>query len=269
MENLESVASKKSDKVIVIKEAQNLLVEHKSLEYIREQLGNPLFLVVSGSHMFGFPSKNSDIDIRGVFITPTAELLGLDKTKETYRIEEGKLDLSICELGHYLKHVAKSNGNYLEWVNSPYLIHTSEDFVDLKNIVNSSISKEIYDYHSHFAKDLWDSAVKTKEVKEFLYAFRIYMAGINLLRDCEVRANINKLNKKFRIPIIGELINYKKSEEHIKYPKSLAHIESELRKLSEILDQEHKNSRLPSMPDKIRINNYLIKLRKKYFNQNV
>jgi uncharacterized protein len=36
-----------------------------------------LFITVRGSHLYGFPSGDSDFDLRGVHIAPAEELLGL------------------------------------------------------------------------------------------------------------------------------------------------------------------------------------------------
>ncbi|NED88812.1 hypothetical protein G3I76_53140 [Streptomyces sp. SID11233] len=46
--------------------------------------GHPLlFATVSGAHLYGFPSKDSDVDLRGVHILPAADLLGLREPEET------------------------------------------------------------------------------------------------------------------------------------------------------------------------------------------
>src|ERR671923_91003 len=42
-----------------------------------------LFATVSGAHLYGFPSPDSDVDLRGVHVLPPRELLGLDTGPET------------------------------------------------------------------------------------------------------------------------------------------------------------------------------------------
>ena len=36
-----------------------------------------LFATISGAHLYGFPSQDSDYDLRGVHILPTKEAVGL------------------------------------------------------------------------------------------------------------------------------------------------------------------------------------------------
>jgi uncharacterized protein len=42
-----------------------------------------LFVTISGAHLYGFPSPDSDYDLRGVHILPVREVVGLDPGRET------------------------------------------------------------------------------------------------------------------------------------------------------------------------------------------
>jgi predicted nucleotidyltransferase len=42
-----------------------------------------LFMTISGAHLYGFPSSDSDYDLRGVHILPTPEVVGLEELQET------------------------------------------------------------------------------------------------------------------------------------------------------------------------------------------
>ncbi len=42
-----------------------------------------LFATISGSHMYGFPSPNSDFDLRGAHCLPRDQVLGLKPLEET------------------------------------------------------------------------------------------------------------------------------------------------------------------------------------------
>jgi predicted nucleotidyltransferase len=46
-----------------------------------------LFATVSGAHLYGFPSPDSDYDLRGVHILPPEESLGLLPKRETVQVE--------------------------------------------------------------------------------------------------------------------------------------------------------------------------------------
>src|SRR5437899_983469 len=42
-----------------------------------------LFVTISGAHLYGFPSPDSDFDLRGVHLLPLSEVVGLEEGHET------------------------------------------------------------------------------------------------------------------------------------------------------------------------------------------
>ena len=42
-----------------------------------------LFVTISGAHLYGFPSPDSDFDLHGVHVLPVREVVGLDTGPET------------------------------------------------------------------------------------------------------------------------------------------------------------------------------------------
>lgn len=42
-----------------------------------------LFATISGSHLYGFASPDSDFDLRGCHVLPLREVVGLDPGRET------------------------------------------------------------------------------------------------------------------------------------------------------------------------------------------
>ena len=42
-----------------------------------------LFITISGAHLYGFPSPDSDFDLRGAHILPAREILGLLNKNDT------------------------------------------------------------------------------------------------------------------------------------------------------------------------------------------
>jgi len=45
-----------------------------------------LFATISGAHLYGFPSQDSDYDLRGVHILPAREAVGLLPKQETMEL---------------------------------------------------------------------------------------------------------------------------------------------------------------------------------------
>ncbi len=47
-----------------------------------------LFATISGAHLYGFPSADSDWDLRGCHVLPATVVLGLEAPEETVTVEE-------------------------------------------------------------------------------------------------------------------------------------------------------------------------------------
>ena len=57
-------------------------------QYATENIPGLIFVTVSGAHLYGFPSPDSDVDLRGTFMPPRLEqVLSLNKPKETLEPE--------------------------------------------------------------------------------------------------------------------------------------------------------------------------------------
>src|SRR5262249_8225991 len=88
--------------------------------FVAEQAAARHHLVVylSGSDAYGFPSPDSDLDLKCVHVAPTRALVGLhpdEGSAERMEMREGvEIDYGSNELGAVLLGVLRGNGNYLE-----------------------------------------------------------------------------------------------------------------------------------------------------------
>jgi len=77
-----------------------------------------LFATVSGAHLYGFPSPDSDWDLRGVHVLPPAEVVGLKEGPDTLTIEEKRdgfeLDLVTHDVKKFFGLLLRRNGYVLE-----------------------------------------------------------------------------------------------------------------------------------------------------------
>ena len=77
-----------------------------------------LFATVSGAHLYGFPSSDSDYDLRGSHIfLPIQEIAGLYSMQETIEVSQMtrglELDLVTHDLKKFLALLLKRNGTVL------------------------------------------------------------------------------------------------------------------------------------------------------------
>jgi predicted nucleotidyltransferase len=88
-----------------------------------------LFATVSGAHLYGFPSPDSDYDLRPAHILPREEAVGLLPKKETVEVEglrgEIEMDLVTHDILKFFTMLLKRNGYVLEQLYSPLVVETN------------------------------------------------------------------------------------------------------------------------------------------------
>ncbi|OQX21655.1 MAG: hypothetical protein BWK75_02775 [Candidatus Altiarchaeales archaeon A3] len=237
-----------------------------------------MFTTVSGSHSYGFPSEDSDIDLRACYVENTINLFRLEKPKETIERKDNvnlksndkglEIDFVSFEVVKFLLLMLKGNGTVFEQLYSPIIVVTSKYHDELKALGKLAITKKIYYHYSGFGNNKLNEARKENfsNVKVNLYLFRTLMTGINILETGEINQNLTELNKKFKLPVIGTLIALKKKEEKRKINtcKISVEVEKEAVKLQRILDEAYKSSNLKddiSEEYKEKFNEFLIKVR--------
>src|ERR1700750_2061553 len=84
-----------------------------------------LFATISGAHLYGFPSPDSDYDLRGVHILPARDVIGLRQPRETVEssgVRDGlEIDLVTHDVRKFFALLLKKNGYVLEQLYSPLL----------------------------------------------------------------------------------------------------------------------------------------------------
>lgn len=81
-----------------------------------------VYAVESGSRAWGFPSSDSDWDVRFIYARPMAWYLSIQRRRDVleFPIDDG-LDASGWDIRKALQLFAKSNPPLLEWLRSPFI----------------------------------------------------------------------------------------------------------------------------------------------------
>jgi hypothetical protein len=175
-----------------------------------------VFATISGSHLYGFPSADSDIDLRGAHTRPLRELIGLRPGRDTYEMQgvevEGvAIDGVSHELGKFLRLVLRKNGYVLEQVFSPLIVYDSGCLDELRALARGAITRRLVHHYKGFFASQERLLLKAPAptVKAMLYLLRVAMTGIHVLLTGEVEANIVRLNEHFRLPFVPALVEQK------------------------------------------------------------
>jgi uncharacterized protein len=231
-----------------------------------------LFATISGAHLYGFPSPDSDFDLRGVHVLPLPQLLGLDvrdETMEDTRIIEGlEMDIVSHDVRKFFNLLLKKNGYVLEQLLSPLVVRTTDEHAELKTVAKGCITRHHSHHYLGFSATQWElfSKESPRRVKPLLYVYRVLLTGIWLMRTGEVEANLVSLNEHFRLPQIPDLVARKLGgpEQSTLPDADLAFHEAEYLRLRTELHDAHEQSSLPEAPsDSTRnaLNELLIRVR--------
>ncbi|MBI4909280.1 MAG: nucleotidyltransferase domain-containing protein [Acidobacteria bacterium] len=171
-----------------------------------------LFATVSGAHLYGFPSPDSDYDLRGAHILPLDDVAGLLPKQHTVEVEglrgTVEMDLVTHDVEKFFAMLLKRNGYVLEQLYSPLVITTSPEHEELKEIARFCITRHHSHHYKGFAATQWNLFLKEDppRVKPLLYVYRVLLAGIHLMHSGVVEANLVTLNEEFHLPYISELV---------------------------------------------------------------
>jgi predicted nucleotidyltransferase len=258
----------------------NMTIDPRLHRIVAAQPYRLLFATISGAHLYGFPSPDSDFDLRGAHVLPMEKVIGLEVKEETVqdsRIIEGmEMDIVSHDVKKFFGLLLKKNGYVLEQLFSPLIVHTTPEHEELKVACRTGRSGVITKHHSHhyfgFAETQWKLFLKEspRRVKPLLYVYRVLLTGIHLMRTGEIEANLVTLNEQFRLPYIADLVARKLSgpEKSKLEDADIAFHESEYQRLRVELQAAHDASTLPELPsDETRaaLNDLLVRARLKLF----
>lgn len=243
-------------------------MKNQLLSVISAQPYPLLFATISGAHLYGFPSPDSDYDLRGSHILPVREVVGLETGRETIELSQIHQDLQIDLVTHDIKKffslLLKKNGYVLEQLYSPLVILTTPEHEELKVIAKGCITRHHVHHYLGFAQTQWQLFEKERRVKPLLYVYRVLLTGIYLMQTGIVEANLVNLNEIFQLPYIPELIDRKltENEKSILEDGDREFHHQEFERLQWELHAAFEKSQLPENPSaKVELNDLLIRVR--------
>lgn len=154
---------------------ERILSELNKIE--REEGIKILYAVESGSRGWGFESKDSDYDVRFIYIRPTNWYLSIDDKRDVleYPIND-LLDISGWDLQKALKLYRKSNPVLFEWLRSPIIYMEKYNTINkIRDLSNKYFSPKSSIYHYlHMAEGNYREYLKKDhiKIKKYFYVLR-------------------------------------------------------------------------------------------------
>lgn len=232
--------------------------------------GELLLCGVTGAHYYGFPSADSDVDLKGIHLAPLRSLLGLDAPPETHDVltifEGVEHDLTTHEAGKALALLLRGNGNVLERILTPLQAIEGPDLDALEELARGAISKRFAGHYRGYFAQMRREHEKSAapRAKTLLYAYRVALTGVHLLRSGELRADVLENAAEHGFAGVEELVLFKREhgEKTPIDPALDAKHRARWPALEALLDRALRESTLPDEPpNRAAIDDWLVERR--------
>ncbi len=161
------------------------------LETVEQQENVRIILACeSGSRAWGFPSQDSDYDVRFIYVHPKQWYLSIDASTTRDVIErpiEQDIDLAGWDLPKALRLLRKSNPPLLEWLASPIVYRCNETLAGpLRALAFQHFQPAtLRQHYFHMAEGNYREYLLGELVpaKKYFYVLRAAMAALWVLQD--------------------------------------------------------------------------------------
>ncbi len=217
-----------------------------------------IVIALSGAHAYGFPSPDSDLDLKAIHMVATDKLLGLAQPRLTFDrlevIDGVEIDYTSNELGPVLLGVLGGNGNFIERILGRLQLTVSEELAELAELTQASLSRRVYKHYRGFASSQLRAVAEVAEpaTKKVLYVLRTALTGAHLLATGDVVADVGYLLDDYGFGEAWDLIDAKRGGEQV----TLSAADKErwvvqLHKAFEAIDAARARSVLPEEPPNV------------------
>ena len=209
-----------------------------------------------GSHSYGFPSVDSDFDLKAIHLAPARELLGLSEPRATEQflgaVDGLEMDFTSHEARGALSRLLRGDGNVLERILSPYLIEPREAdarLTELRALALENLSRRFFRHYAGFFRGMVQLYRKepSRKIKTLLYMFRVALTGVHLLTERRVLADLKLLLELYPFDPVRELFRLKEQAELATVDDDGPYLEL-VPELERLLEEAHEASPLPGEP---------------------
>lgn len=207
-----------------------------------------------GSRAFGLATKNSDDDLRGIFMPPAERHWSLYRLPEQVEINRDGNDEVYWELEKFVRLALKANPNILETLWTPEVTLQTPLSENLRSIRKAFLSRHVFKTYSGYVlsqfrrmKNAHDKTGKYK-TKHAMHLLRLQYSGIVALETGEIMIDVSGQREQLMRVRQGEL--------------SFQEVSDMAMNLESRLQQAFDRTTLPEQPDLDVVNHFLVNARK-------
>lgn len=179
-----------------------------------------LVVSLSGAHAYGFPSPDSDFDLKAIHVEATPRLLGLSNpTLHADRMEviDGvEIDYTSNEIRPVLLGVLHGNGNYIERILGKTPLFEGGSLEPLRPLVRQALSRRIAGHYLGFATSQREAFHRETTAKKLLYVLRTALTGLHALATGEIVTDLGELCEPYGFAQARDLIVAKRRGERVR-----------------------------------------------------
>jgi len=226
-----------------------------------------LYACETGSRAWGFPSPDSDYDIRFIYMHERDWYLSLSQRKDTIEFMDGDLDITGWDLRKSLVLLKKSNATLIERFQSPIEYYSAEGFKDdFKNLIANYYSPTaVFFHHYSLAQKFWEELKDKQKVnlKSYFYLIRSLLSCHWIVKDktvlpMDIEGLMILIDDKRRDEI-RSLIKLKKGVDEKYLHKKDESLNQWITELFELLDSSKVNLGV-SRADNSALNEFFLKM---------
>ncbi len=143
------------------------IIKDKLNRIEKEQGFRILYACETGSRAWGFPSPNSDYDVRFIYVQDLNWHLSLRSHKDSFDEPiNDELDITGWEIKKSLGLLWKSNAALLERIQSPIVYYADHEFLDEINVLSEDYFSPIAVMHHYLSmsKKYYDACMESSKV---------------------------------------------------------------------------------------------------------
>jgi uncharacterized protein len=227
----------------------------ENLALVRDHLvrDHTVLSVVVGSRAYGLATEASDVDRRGVYVAPTPLFWGF--AKPPTHVDGPDAERFSWELERFLGLALEANPTVLECLWSPLVEHVTGPGEELLALRSAFLSRHAHRTflryaESQFRKLTGDLRTRGEpRWKHVMHLLRLLISGRHLLRHGEPLVDVADHRERLLAVRRGEV--------------PWAEVEAWRESLSRDMDAALDGSALPAEPDRTRVEDYLVSVRRR------
>ena len=237
-------------------------IERELKEIEKSNTVKIIYACESGSRAWGFPSANSDYDVRFIYAHPKAWYLTIAEKRDVIEIPiDDDLDINGWDIRKSLKLLRRSNSPLLEWISSPIKYRNVKPLMNAITELSADafLPESSCHHYLSMTKNIISGFDRDEEVKikSYLYSLRTILCSKWIIKHLsQPPMIIHELLDEY-LPS-GELLNFvkemidvkSKGDEYLKIKRSFK-FEEYLNEQLGILEKT-----IPKNPNKIPIEKF-------------